>query len=152
MAINGRLLSSGDLFAAMDAAPGDAFCPIIVETNFLRMEITKAVLRKCARLLLEHNKPVRLHANFKLSRRTPAGVPAMENLGAILQRLSSKQTSDRDMVLDVFYGMRSMVNENVATEAGASNGGLVRLLGVQYPVGTTFENVSVDGGGVVRRP
>lgn len=127
----------------------DLFCPMIVATNASRIQVTQSVMRQCSRLLPASNKPVRHYPIVRIVKRSAEAVDR-RLLAAAVEALPSSRTDNRDMVLEAFDGALLMVDQNVATEAGVANGSLVRLLCVHYPPGTTFSDVAVTGGGVMR--
>jgi len=97
------------------------------------------------------NKPVRHYPSMRLVKGVPPGVDRRA-LAVAVEALRSSRTAKRDMVLETLDGALRMVDYNFGTEAGAANGSLVRLLCVQYPAGTTFSDVVLAGGGVMRVP
>lgn len=147
--INVHCLVSPKSPVALPLTGVDLFCPIIVATNAVRTQVTKSVMRQCSRQLPAFNKPVRHYPIVRIVKSSSEAVDR-RLLTAAVEALPSSRTANRDMVLEAFDGALLMVDQNVGTEAGVANGSLVRLLCVHYSAGTTFSDVAVAGGGVMR--
>lgn len=147
--INLHCLVSSKSPVALPLTGVDLFCPMIVATNAVRIQVTQSVMRQCSRQLPASNKPVRHYPIVRIVKRAAEAVDR-RLLAAAVEALPPSRTDNRDMVLEAFDGALLMVEQNVATEAGVANGSLVRLLCVHYPPGTTFSDVAVAGGGVMR--
>lgn len=118
---------------------------VVVYTNASRLHVTRLLLGGAARGM--PRRVVRLYAVVR-----PAGRAMTVVEQHALLNMPSQATGELEMVLDVYCGLPVLVTKNLATELGIANGSRATVEGVQFPVGSAFRELVIDGGGVVLLP
>jgi len=135
--INKKCLASPAAPLVLPETGADSFCPMIVATNALRVQVTKSSMRLCARQLPETKTPVRHYLTVRIGRGSGVRVD-WRAVAAEVEALPPSRTCKRDMMLETFDGALLMMYYNVGTEAWAANGRLVRMLCVHYPAARRY--------------
>lgn len=138
--LNTRLISERQA----DELPAEQTA-VVVFTNVVRTWVTRMLLGGAAR-----GMPRRVVRLFAVVRSGESFLSIAQQQA--LLHMPSQATGELEMLLDVYCGLPVLITKNLATELGVANGTRAVVDAVQFPEGTAFRDVVVDGGGVVLVP
>jgi hypothetical protein len=131
-------------------APDDDYVPIMVVLNKTRLKLHEAQMRLVCEQLQEQRRepPILLNATYQPIRRKNDKRPPPKLSRAETNYIRSLSDDKLDRLPPVFYlyeGAYVLFTHNTALKYGIANGTRGRILGHQFPEGTTFTNATYKG-------
>jgi hypothetical protein len=116
------------------------YIPIVVTSNRDRVKYNNHMIALSIEKLPPSNKAVRLAAVVKISTRSCQKFYTKRDL-KMIYAMSSEQTKNLQVTLDLFVGMPVQIPKNVCTEKGVANGVIGFVTGFQYTDNDSGEEV-----------